>query len=144
MATSSTSSRLPNSTLRAVLDFLYRPSKGRRFAFAGSVGVYLVIRYFQNKRRAEIEKKKRAQSLASGTTSPSSSSNGTLKSSSKVAVNKEFFERLRYILNVCVPDWNDKTVLILALHSAFLILRTYLSVVVAKLDGRLVKNLVCI
>ncbi|KAJ3079292.1 hypothetical protein HK102_003876 [Quaeritorhiza haematococci] len=62
--------------------------------------------------------------------------------SGKVAVDRELFERLRFILKICIPNWRHKTALIVALHTVFLVLRTYLSVVVARLDGKLVKDMV--
>ncbi|KAJ3298087.1 hypothetical protein HK104_011200 [Borealophlyctis nickersoniae] len=60
----------------------------------------------------------------------------------KVAVDRRFFKQLQYIGRICVPKWRSKTMGILALHTTFLILRTYLSVIVARLDGRLVRDLV--
>jgi len=64
------------------------------------------------------------------------------KTKTKVAVNAEFFRQLKFLLRICVPKWKSKTMFIVFLHSLFLVLRTYLSVVVAKLDGKLVKDLV--
>lgn len=46
------------------------------------------------------------------------------------------------ILRLAFPSLRAKQTLILILHSIFLVLRTYLSVLVAKLDGRLVKDIV--
>ncbi|KNC99596.1 uncharacterized protein SPPG_04983 [Spizellomyces punctatus DAOM BR117] len=64
------------------------------------------------------------------------------KNKIKVAVDKRFLRQLKYIWAICVPNWRSKTVMILVLHTTFLILRTYLSVIVARLDGRLVRDLV--
>ncbi|KAI8805941.1 ABC transporter transmembrane region 2-domain-containing protein [Cladochytrium replicatum] len=60
----------------------------------------------------------------------------------KVGVDAVFFRQLRYIFKICVPSWRSKTILIIVAHSFFLILRTYLSVVVAWIDGKLVKDMV--
>ncbi|KAJ3021785.1 hypothetical protein HKX48_007756 [Thoreauomyces humboldtii] len=60
----------------------------------------------------------------------------------KVAVDKRFLRQLKYIWAICVPNWHSKTIFILMLHTTFLVLRTYLSVIVARLDGRLVRDLV--
>ena len=62
--------------------------------------------------------------------------------SDKVGVNKQFYNQISYILKICIPSWRSKTFGILVLHTCFLILRTYLSVVVARLDGRLVRDMV--
>lgn len=59
-----------------------------------------------------------------------------------VAVDKKFFLQLRYILAICIPKWTSGPIRILTLHTIFLVLRTYLTVVVARIDGRLVKDLV--
>ncbi|KAI8914968.1 ABC transporter transmembrane region 2-domain-containing protein [Powellomyces hirtus] len=60
----------------------------------------------------------------------------------KVAVDRRFLKQLKYIWAICVPNWHSKTIFILVLHTTFLVLRTYLSVIVARLDGRLVRDLV--
>ena len=60
----------------------------------------------------------------------------------KTAVDKNFARQLVAVLKVAFPSLTSKQVGIVALHSVFLILRTYLSVVVAKLDGRIVRDLV--
>ncbi|CAO3632782.1 unnamed protein product [Cunninghamella blakesleeana] len=60
----------------------------------------------------------------------------------KVGVNDEFIRQLRSIGHILFPNWHTKEAGLLILHSIFLILRTYLSVVVARLDGRIVKDLV--
>ncbi|KAH6588998.1 hypothetical protein BASA50_010354 [Batrachochytrium salamandrivorans] len=60
----------------------------------------------------------------------------------KVAVDARFFRQLKHILAICVPSWRSSTVLLLAMHTVFLVLRTYLTVIVARIDGRLVKDMV--
>lgn len=60
----------------------------------------------------------------------------------KVGVNKEFRRQLTSIAAILFPSWHTKEAGLLILHSIFLILRTYLSVVVARLDGRIVRDLV--
>jgi hypothetical protein len=60
----------------------------------------------------------------------------------KVGVNNEFFRQLKAIFKIILPSFRTKEALLIVLHSIFLVLRTWLSVVVARLDGRIVKNLV--
>lgn len=60
----------------------------------------------------------------------------------KVGVNDEFKRQLRSLAVILFPNWHTKEAGLLVLHSIFLILRTYLSVVVARLDGRIVRDLV--
>lgn len=67
---------------------------------------------------------------------------GKSASGGKVAVNRDFFRKLSIILKIIIPGWWSEEMRMLVLHSAFLVLRTYLSVVVARIDGRIVKDLV--
>ncbi|KAI8150103.1 ABC transporter transmembrane region 2-domain-containing protein [Fennellomyces sp. T-0311] len=60
----------------------------------------------------------------------------------KVGVNDEFIRQLRAIAKIIFPHYHTKEVFLLILHSVFLVLRTYLSVVVARIDGRIVRDLV--
>jgi hypothetical protein len=51
--------------------------------------------------------------------------------------------QLRVILfRIALPKFRSKETLIVSAHSFFLVLRTVLSLAVAKLDGRIVKDLV--
>lgn len=63
-------------------------------------------------------------------------------SAKKVGVNREFFRQLGAIFKILVPRSSSKEVFIFILHTGFLILRTYLSVLVARLDGAIVRDLV--
>ncbi|KAK4704990.1 hypothetical protein P7C70_g1219, partial [Phenoliferia sp. Uapishka_3] len=63
-------------------------------------------------------------------------------STAKVGVNKEFFRQLSAILKIIIPRATSKEVFLVAAHTSFLLLRTYLSLLVAQLDGKLVGDLV--
>lgn len=92
------------------------------------------------------------QRLKKAPTSPdqSEASSPVLKDAAKeeapkkgrVAVDGRFFKRLWFLLKICIPRVTSPELAMVVLHTVFLILRTWLSVVVAQLDGRLVKNLV--
>lgn len=60
----------------------------------------------------------------------------------KPNLDKTFLQQLRAVLRISFRSWHSKESLILFLHSFFLVLRTVLSVGVAKLDGRLVRDIV--
>ncbi|GAA5972975.1 hypothetical protein JCM11641_000348 [Rhodosporidiobolus odoratus] len=72
--------------------------------------------------------------------------NGPMKtgstSTARVGVNKEFFRQLSAISRIIIPHFASKESWLLALHTSFLVARTYLSLLVAKLDGKLVGDLV--
>ncbi|KAL4068549.1 ABC transporter transmembrane region 2-domain-containing protein [Scleroderma yunnanense] len=53
-----------------------------------------------------------------------------------------FTYQLRSLLRIVIPSLRTKEALLLATHSCFLILRTVLSVAVARLDGKIVRDLV--
>ncbi len=58
------------------------------------------------------------------------------------AVNREFFKQLLKLLRVSIPGPISKEFGFLALHTVSLVSRTFLSIYVAGLDGRIVKAIV--
>ncbi|KAG6907744.1 hypothetical protein DXG01_007544 [Tephrocybe rancida] len=61
----------------------------------------------------------------------------------KANIDGNFLRQLRAILfRVAFPSFRSKETMVVVLHSFFLVLRTVLSVVVARLDGRLARDLV--
>lgn len=59
-----------------------------------------------------------------------------------VRLDKKFMVELLRLLRIVVPGWRSNEARLLFRHSAFLVLRTVLSVYVAGLDGKLVSALV--
>lgn len=53
-----------------------------------------------------------------------------------------FFREFSAIWSIIVPDIRSKTTALLAIHALFLAGRTYLSLLVAKLDGQIVRDLI--
>ncbi|WWC58200.1 uncharacterized protein I303_100736 [Kwoniella dejecticola CBS 10117] len=60
----------------------------------------------------------------------------------KLGVNKKFWKMLFAVLKVAFPSKTGKEAFLLVLHTFFLLSRTILSVMVARLDGRIVRDLV--
>lgn len=57
-------------------------------------------------------------------------------------VDKRFYKQLKYLLKIIIPKIWSKEFGILLLHTSTLVVRTFLSIYVAKLDGRIVKTIV--
>ncbi|MCJ8734693.1 hypothetical protein PDJAM_G00238340 [Pangasius djambal] len=64
------------------------------------------------------------------------------RKSNSPAVNREFFLRLKRLLSILFPRLFCKELGLLGFHSIALISRTFLSIYVANLDGKIVKTIV--
>ena len=60
----------------------------------------------------------------------------------KRKIDKNFFLYLKNLFKICVPSVWSKEAGALALHTAFLVSRTVISIIIAKLDGTIVKAIV--
>ncbi|KAI1273046.1 lipid transporter [Xylaria sp. FL0933] len=68
---------------------------------------------------------------------------GTVPSAqTKPGLNLAFLHQFLSLMSIMIPRWTSKEAGLLLSHGAFLMLRTYLSLVVARLDGELVRDLV--
>ena len=60
----------------------------------------------------------------------------------KPGLNLAFLHQFLSLLSIMIPRWGSKETGLLLSHAMFLMLRTYLSLVVARLDGEIVRDLV--
>jgi ATP-binding cassette subfamily D (ALD) long-chain fatty acid import protein len=60
----------------------------------------------------------------------------------KPGLNLAFLHQFLSMLSIMLPHWNSKESVLLLSQGGFLLLRTYLSLVVARLDGEIVRDLV--
>ncbi|KAK4229764.1 pABC1 peroxisomal ABC transporter encoded by the pabc1 protein [Podospora fimiseda] len=60
----------------------------------------------------------------------------------KPGLNLAFLHQFLSLMSIAIPRWTSKEAGLLISHGAFLMLRTYLSLVVARLDGEIVRDLV--
>lgn len=60
----------------------------------------------------------------------------------KPGLNLAFLHQFLSLMSIMVPRWTSKEAGLLVSHGIFLMLRTYLSLVVARLDGEIVRDLV--
>lgn len=73
---------------------------------------------------------------------PAAGDGGKTSNKYRAAVNKEFLKQLLSLLRVSIPGPISKEFGILVVHTASLVSRTFLSIYVAGLDGRIVKAIV--
>jgi ATP-binding cassette subfamily D (ALD) long-chain fatty acid import protein len=68
---------------------------------------------------------------------------GTVPSAqTKPGLNLAFLHQFLSLMSIMLPRWTSKEAGLLVSHGMFLMLRTYLSLVVARLDGEIVRDLV--
>ncbi len=103
---------------------------------------YLASRFYRAHRQRNISFAQHLKTAENQEGKDDGNSSGQRGRSSKVSVDGEFLQKLRFLLQIVIPGWRSKEALMLFLHSLFLIARTYLSVVVARIDGSIVKELV--
>jgi ATP-binding cassette subfamily D (ALD) long-chain fatty acid import protein len=60
----------------------------------------------------------------------------------KPGLNLAFLHQFLSLMNIMIPRWKSKEAGLLVSHAVFLISRTYLSLLVARLDGEIVRDLV--
>lgn len=60
----------------------------------------------------------------------------------KPGLNLFFLHQFLSLLSIMIPRWQSKETGLLLSHGVFLMLRTYLSLVIARLDGEIVRDLV--
>ena len=63
-------------------------------------------------------------------------------STTKPGLNVAFIHQFLSLLSIMIPHWNSKESGLLLSQGVFLLLRTYLSLVVTRLDGEIVRDLV--
>jgi ATP-binding cassette, subfamily D (ALD), peroxisomal long-chain fatty acid import protein len=68
---------------------------------------------------------------------------GTVPSAqTKPGLNLAFLHQFLSLMSIMIPRWSSKEAGLLVSHGVFLLLRTYLSLIVARLDGEIVRDLV--
>jgi len=65
-----------------------------------------------------------------------------IPSQTKPGLNLAFLHQFLSLLSIMIPRWQSKETGLLLSHGLFLMIRTYLSLVIARLDGDIVRDLV--
>ena len=66
----------------------------------------------------------------------------TMAPNNEIIAERNFVRDLRYLLKIIIPSWRTREIRLIITHSGFLLIRTFLSLYVANLDGKLVSSLV--
>jgi len=112
--------------------------KKRKILTGGSLLAFgIVVVGWYNKQ----QQSKKARELAkreSGTEAPLAPVPG----SKRIALDRRFFEQLKSLVKIVLPGVKSKEFFLLSLHIGFLVVRTFLSIYIANLDGEMVKSIV--
>lgn len=134
---------LPDSTIRSIISQLTALYLKHRTRISRAIYLTLFVALINRIRNAISEQKaasqRAAERLNKGTVA---SDDGDATKRKKVELNREFFKSLFQLLKIVIPGWNSKELRLLISHSIFLVIRTFISLYVAELDGRLVSSLV--
>lgn len=95
--------------------------------------VYALIQY---KRRL----RNRCKELLGYTSSRDTST--TIESKKKHVPRQKFYHQFLFLLKIVIPGWRSREALILIMHTLFLVARTFLSIYVVWLDGKIIKTIV--
>lgn len=57
-------------------------------------------------------------------------------------VDEVFFKRIKKLITIVIPTWKCQEVLDLVLLTVFLVLRTFLSIYLAGVNGKIVKAII--
>ncbi|XP_070558857.1 ATP-binding cassette sub-family D member 2-like [Ptychodera flava] len=116
--------------------------KGAAFAL---VTAYVVKKYYPVLHEKFLRPSNAKRSSSSNETAEKSGAvgnpNGPRRKKTQT-IDYKFFKQLRMLIKIVIPRLLGKEFLLLLLHSATLVARTFLSIYVAELDGRLTKNIV--
>jgi ATP-binding cassette, subfamily D (ALD), peroxisomal long-chain fatty acid import protein len=143
-------SKLEGTSLRSFLAWssLIRGLLKRKLTFERTLFLTIILSLFSTRKvwvrllSKYISGTKRAASLA-GPNAPLGRAKIHRKDSlRKAEVNKQFIFSLLKICQILIPSAKSKIIWILILHTFFLVLRTYISLYIATLDGKLAKYLV--
>lgn len=57
-------------------------------------------------------------------------------------MDRVFWERIQVLLKIAIPSWKTKEALYIVVLSGLLVMRTYLSIWLADVNGQIVKSIV--
>uniref|UniRef100_A0A8C9VUK6 ATP-binding cassette, sub-family D (ALD), member 1 n=1 Tax=Scleropages formosus TaxID=113540 RepID=A0A8C9VUK6_SCLFO len=112
------------------------------FLLVAAYGVKKLYPLLSGRLRGAVRKEPKGSPPREAERGPQDVAEKGKKKSSSPAVNREFFHRLVRLLRILFPRFLCKELGLLGFHSLALISRTFLSIYVANLDGKIVKTIV--
>jgi ABC-type uncharacterized transport system fused permease/ATPase subunit len=126
--------------LESTFMFIFPPQRKKlvrkRVIASTIIGIFIIYSLRRSKR--EIKMRKASSEMALKLSRRLLLTSGD----ERVTLNSRFLKRLWFILKILMPHWRSHETGLVALHTAFLIVRTALSVSLAALDGILMRALV--
>ena len=119
---------ISGSLIEQVIGLIVKSKKKKVLTFSILVIlVYFVLNYIRNRKKADPSKLKLQQSI---------------RKKSKGQVDGLFFKRIWELVKIVIPTWKSKEVGYIIALTAFLYLRTWLSIYLATVKGRIVKGII--
>ncbi|KAJ1933444.1 ATP-binding cassette long-chain fatty acid transporter pxa2, partial [Linderina pennispora] len=138
----STQQRQLEFLTRAVLLYARHQTKIRRSIMVViCIGILDRLRRISKMMTSERQQKTNASSSSSSSSSTDQRQQRVGKSSS-AQLDKQFFDNMKRLVAIVIPGLATREFAMLMTHSCLLVFRTFLSVVVAALDGQIVSSLV--
>ncbi len=100
------------------------------------------VRNAVKEQKAAVAEAREARRAGRATGQPADNTADGLAKRRKVELDRDFFKNLGRLLKICIPGWRSYEARLLLQHSCFLVARTMISLYVARLDGRLVRDIV--
>ncbi|KAJ9658697.1 ATP-binding cassette long-chain fatty acid transporter pxa2 [Neophaeococcomyces mojaviensis] len=135
----------PGRPIKQLISDLTRLYLKHRTKVSRTVYVTLVVALIHRIHNAISEQKaaaRRQAEIRSQQAPLTGDAHGAEPKKKRVEINREFFRNLFRLLKICIPGVRSKELRLLVSHSVFLVLRTFLSLYVAELDGKVVSALV--
>ena len=129
-------SRVSDGLLKIIINALVG-STHKKVVSAVVLAVIAYLIYMKNKKSSTDYVRLREDSKTKKSVSHSSIQRG-----GKGNVDGIFLSRIRKLVNIVIPTWKCKEVLDLCLLTVFLVLRTFLSIYIAALNGTIVKSII--
>eukprot|EP01129_Flabellula_baltica_P003178 TRINITY_DN12998_c0_g1_i1.p1 TRINITY_DN12998_c0_g1~~TRINITY_DN12998_c0_g1_i1.p1 ORF type:complete len:706 (-),score=131.34 TRINITY_DN12998_c0_g1_i1:1041-3158(-) len=117
-----------------ISSFLRRVYRSKPHLIVSGATVLISVGFIYNSSHNKMLLKNMNEQIESDTINPKKSSRGNLDAT--------FFKQVKELIRIVIPSSTSNEAIMLYAHTLFLISRTFMSIYVAQLDGRIVSSLV--